>query len=211
MMRLRITFEKTDAMRFTGHLDLHRTLERTIRRAKLPLAYSQGFNPKPKFNLAAALPLGFTGEGELGDIWFAEDQPVNFIIDCLQKASPPGIKVRKGEIINLQEPKLPNIVISSEYIVKLIRPIKDLSDRIKRIKNIKTIIRERRGKEYDLKPLIISIEEVELSPNGEQQFSLHLSSLAGATGRPDEVIKELGIPYPNTRVHRQKLLIKSRN
>ena len=188
MMRLRITFEKTDAMRFTGHLDLHRTLERTIRRAKLPLAYSQGFNPKPKFNLAAALPLGFTGEGELGDIWF-----------------------RKGEIINLQEPKLPNIVISSEYIVKLIRPIKDLSDRIKRIKNRKTIIRERRGKEYDLKPLIISIEEVELSPNREQQFSLHLSSLAGATGRPDEVIKELGIPYPNTRVHRQKLLIKSRD
>jgi len=211
MMRLRITFEKTAAMLYTGHLDLHRTLERTIRRAKLPLAYSQGFNPKPKINLAAALPLGCTGEGELGDIWFAEDQPVNFVIESLQKASPPGITVRKGEIINLQEPKLPNIVLSSEYLIKLIRPIKDLSDRIKRIKNKKTIIRERRGKEYDLKPLILSIEEVEPSPNGEQRFSLHLSALAGATGRPDEVIKELDIPYQNTRVHRQKLLIKSLN
>ena len=208
-MRLRITFEKTQAMRFTGHLDLHRTLERTIRRAKLPLAYSQGFNPKPKINLAAALPLGCTGEGELGDIWFADDRPINFIIERLQKASPPGIKVRKGEIINLKEPKLPNIVISSVYVIKLVRPVENISDQINSIENRKTIIRERRGKEYDLRPLILSIQEIELTPIGEQQFSLHLSSLAGATGRADEVIKELNIPYPNTRVHRQRLILKS--
>jgi len=209
MMRLRITFEKTHAMRYTGHLDLHRTLERTIRRAKLPLAYSQGFNPKPKMNLAAALPLGCTGEGELGDIWFADDRPVDLVIERLQKASPPGIKVKKGEIINLQEPKLPNIVVSSIYIVKLLRSITNLSDQINNVKTKKTIFRERRGKEYDLRPLILSIKEMEVSPVGEQQFSLHLSSLSGATGRPDEVIKELNIPYPDTRAHRQKIILKS--
>ncbi len=60
MQRLRLTFAKTAAMRYTGHLDLHTTWERTLRRARLPLAYSQGFHPQPKIQLASALPLGFT-------------------------------------------------------------------------------------------------------------------------------------------------------
>ena len=45
-------FSKTDAMRYTGHLDLHRAWERTFRRAGLPLAYTQGFSPHPRINLA---------------------------------------------------------------------------------------------------------------------------------------------------------------
>ena len=60
-------------MRFTGHLDLHRAWERTFRRAGLPLAYSQGFNPHPRLNLASALPLGFTSEGEVIDVWLEQD------------------------------------------------------------------------------------------------------------------------------------------
>ena len=57
-MRYRIFFSKTEAMRFTGHLDLHRTLERTMRRANLPLAYSEGFTPRPKFNPCLSTPVG---------------------------------------------------------------------------------------------------------------------------------------------------------
>ena len=64
-IRLRIVFAKTEAMRYTSHLDLHRTWERTIRRANLPLAYSQGYNPHPRINLASALPLGFTSDCEV--------------------------------------------------------------------------------------------------------------------------------------------------
>ncbi len=53
-MRLRITFSKQGALRYTGHLDLHKIWERTARRAGLPLAYSQGFHPHPQIQLAAA-------------------------------------------------------------------------------------------------------------------------------------------------------------
>ena len=55
-MRLRATFSKTMAMRYTGHLDVQRAWERALRRASLPLAYSQGFKPHPKLNLTAPLP-----------------------------------------------------------------------------------------------------------------------------------------------------------
>lgn len=78
-MRLRLTFAKTDAMRFTGNLDLHRTWERTIRRAGLPLAYSQGFHPQPRLNLASALPLGFTSQFEMVDVWLENEMPLEQI------------------------------------------------------------------------------------------------------------------------------------
>ena len=55
-MRIRITFSKQGALRYTGNLDLHKIWERTARRADLALAYSQGFHPQPKMQLAAALP-----------------------------------------------------------------------------------------------------------------------------------------------------------
>ena len=58
-MRLRITFAKTDEMRFTGHLDLHRTWERIFRRAGLPLAYSQGFHPQPAHQPGLRTTFGF--------------------------------------------------------------------------------------------------------------------------------------------------------
>ncbi|MDP3186130.1 MAG: TIGR03936 family radical SAM-associated protein, partial [Anaerolineales bacterium] len=64
---MRITFSKTGALRYTGHLDLQRIWERTARRAGLPLVYSQGFHPQPKIQIAAALPLGFSGRAELVD------------------------------------------------------------------------------------------------------------------------------------------------
>ena len=66
-MRVRITFSKQGALRFIGHLDLHRLWERAMRRANLPLTYSQGFHPQPKISLAAALPLGFSSRGEVLD------------------------------------------------------------------------------------------------------------------------------------------------
>ncbi len=74
--RVRILFAKTDAMRFIGNLDLHKAWERSCRRAGLPLAYSQGYNPQPKLNLASALPLGFTSQAELIDIWLEQVLPL---------------------------------------------------------------------------------------------------------------------------------------
>ena len=91
--RYRLRFAKTIDLRFTGHLDLHRALERTLRRASLPLAYTQGFNPRPRLNLASALPLGFASECELADFWFEEELSADQILADLQLASPPGLQI----------------------------------------------------------------------------------------------------------------------
>ncbi|MFN8461848.1 MAG: TIGR03936 family radical SAM-associated protein [Anaerolineales bacterium] len=72
-MRIRITFSKQGALRYTGHLDLHKLWERAARRAELPLAYSQGFHPQPKMSLASALPLGFSSTCEVLDMRLERD------------------------------------------------------------------------------------------------------------------------------------------
>src|SRR5512136_2650651 len=87
-MRLRITFSKTGALRYTGHLDLQTVWERTIRRAGLPLAYTHGFHPGPKIQIASALPLGFIGRLEIVDIWLQESSAQGGVPAA--ESTPPG-------------------------------------------------------------------------------------------------------------------------
>ena len=71
-MRIIARFEKGEAVRFVSHLDIQRTFQRAFRRANIPLAYSQGFNPHPQLSFATALSLGYTSEAEWFDVKLAE-------------------------------------------------------------------------------------------------------------------------------------------
>ncbi len=208
-MRYRITFAKTEVMRFTSHLDTQRTWERTIRRAGLPLAYSQGYNPRPKINLASALPLGITSSCELAEIWLERELPEIQVESDLKSVETPGLQILIVESIDLKAPKLPKIVQSANYTLTLIEPVDHLNERIQKVVDSNTLVRERRGKEYDLRLLIEQIEEIPRSISGEQRIQLKLAVRTGATGRPDEVLSELGIPFENVRIHRTELVLKS--
>ena len=123
-MRLRIYFDKTEAMRYTGQLDLHRTLERLFRRAKLPLAYSHGFHPQPRINFASALPLGFTSQAEIVDIWLETSIPLADIETALKITLPPGIHIHQIEEINSKAPTLQTQVVTSEFTITVLLPQK---------------------------------------------------------------------------------------
>jgi len=203
-MRVRVTFSKTNHMRYTSHLDLHRTWERTLRRARLPLSYSQGFNPRPKINLAAALPLGFTSDCEMVEFWLDNGITLNQITSQLREAAPPGIEIYNIEEIDPQTPKIPNLIESADYHVTLLEPVTDLETRVQHLLSKKIIERERRGKPYDLRPLI-----EDLQARNNQNLDLRLAARANATGRPEEVLLTLGIDPLKTRVHRTALILNS--
>jgi len=204
-MRIRITFSKTTAMRYTGHLDLHRAWERTFRRAGLPLAYSQGFHPQPKLNLACALPLGFTSECEVLDAWLDATPPIGEIETDLAGAVPPGIRIHSLEEIDPRVPSLQTQVQSSEYQVTLLDPLPDLVGRLAKVLSASSIPRERRGKTYDLRPLIEEIKPLPDDTHGLARLAMRLAARESATGRPDEVLAELGVGIEAARVHRVKL------
>lgn len=207
-MRYQITFTKTDVMRFTSHLDTHRNWERIVRRAQLPLVYSQGFNPRPKINLASALPLGFTSSCELAEIWLEQALPAAEVQAQLQDALTPGMEITRVESVDPKGPKLPNLVQSAEYLISLLEPVIALDEIVGRILGSEHLFRERRGKGYDLRPLIEEIEVLSPTPGGEQRIRLRLAARTGATGRPDEVLAEMDIPLQDARVHRTNLILK---
>ncbi|HEX9030091.1 MAG TPA: TIGR03936 family radical SAM-associated protein, partial [Anaerolineales bacterium] len=190
-MRLRITFAKTEEMRYTGHLDLHRTWERIFRRAGLPLAYSQGYHPQPRINLAAALPLGFTSQAEIADIWLEESLPLEQISKVLNQALPPGLQLIGIQDVPTTLPSLQTQVAAAEYSVKLLDPIDQLDDRLQEILNAVSLPRERRSKSYDLRPLILGLERQPNDPQGRPCLCMRLAAEEGATGRPEEVLAAL--------------------
>ncbi len=206
--RIRLTYAKTEAMRYTSHLDVQRTLERTFRRAGLPLWHSQGYHPRPKMHLSSALPLGCTGEHELVDFWLTEHLPLNEVAAALRRAAPPGIQVLKVEAVPAQEPALPNQVMASEFVVTLLDPIPDLETQVANLMAAEHLLRERRGKTYDLRPLIKTMEVLPPDNEGHLRLRMRLSAREGATGRPDEVLDALGIPLGAARIHRTRQFLR---
>ena len=204
-MRIRITFAKQGALRYTGHLDLHRLWERAARRAELPLAYSQGFHPQPKMNIAAALPLGFSSRCEIIDMRLEREIPLDGLREKLQETLPTGIQVSSIEAVDDKLPALQTLVASAEYEVTLTEAIdrSDLEARIDSLMATESIVRERRGKTYDLRPLI---EELELED--ETKIFIRLAAREGATGRPEEVLDLLGIAFEGTCIERTHLFFK---
>jgi radical SAM-linked protein len=210
-MRLRITFTKQGALRYTGHLDLHTLLERAARRANLPLAYSQGFHPTPKIQIACALPLGFSSRAEIMDMWLTTDCDISSLRIDLQAALPRDIQILNIEPVDDRAPALQTQVIAAEYEATLPDEFaSELTLRLSAILEAESLPRERRGKPYDLRPLI---EELALTPSpspeygrGEQKIFMRLTAREGATGRPEEVLEALGVPSESVRVERIRLI-----
>lgn len=202
-MRVRIIFSKQGALRYTGHLDLHKIWERSIRRAKLPLAYSQGYHPQPKINLAAALPLGFSSKAEVMDMWLNED--VEDVLPTLQAHVPPGLTIMQAETVDDRKPSLQSQVIAAEYQVEITEAghASGLTEKIASVLESESIPRVRRKKSYDLRPLI-----EELTAPDDEHIHMHLTAREGATGRPEEVLDAMGIPLEDTRIERTKLHFK---
>lgn len=208
-MRVRITFTKQGALRYTGHLDLHRLWERAMRRAELPIAYSQGFHPQPKISLAAALPLGFSSCGEVLDVRLKQEINVDEIARRLENNLPADIQVTKVESVDEHAPALQTQVLSAVYEVLITEAVdeSELSQRIHDLLQSKSLPRERRGKFYDLRPLIESLE-MSAGTNGKFVLCMTLSSRDSATGRPEEVLSVLGIESEYARVERTRLIFQ---
>lgn len=88
-MKTRFRFTKTGSIKFIGHLDCMRFFQKALRRAKMDVAYSQGFNPHQIMSFASPLSVGLTSDGEYIDIEFvslpSEDpnEVVNYLNTCM--------------------------------------------------------------------------------------------------------------------------------
>ncbi len=208
MKRIRIHYAKLEHLRYTSHLDLQKIWERALRRARLPLAYSQGFHPQPRLNQACPLPLGVTSRDEVIDIWLECDilSDPEFT-EKLRKALPEGIFLYRIREVPLNEPSPDNLVAAAEYEITLLEtlPQPELERRIAELVSTQSILRTRRDKQYDLRPLIKEITLTKESNQSSPKLRVRLSARPGATGRADEVLSALGLDPTLARIERTHL------
>jgi len=204
--RLRITFAKLGAMKYIGHLDLAKTWERILRRAQIGLAYSQGFNARPKMHLPSPLPLGFTSSAEIIDIWLREPIPIAGLAERLTAVSPPGLPIQHIQEIPLKSPSVQAILRSSVYTLTLREgELPDLAARVADLLAQPSILRERRDKAYDLRPLIMDLVAVDPKT---LQMELVITP-QGTAGRPDEVAEALGTAAADWAIHRTAITLRA--
>ncbi len=90
---IRVCFSKTGRAKYISHLDLNRTMTRVLRRAQIPLWYTEGFNRHPYITFAAPLSLGYEGLWEYMDFRLEQDMPMEEIVRRLNDNTPQGIAV----------------------------------------------------------------------------------------------------------------------
>ena len=213
VQRLRLTFCKDGPARFIGHLDLARTLERSFNRSRIPIAYTQGFNRRPRMSLAAALPLGFTSNCELADIWLEKEVDLVEARQQMQEKMAPGIKVSAIEAVSLAAPSLQSVTKSAIYSATLLDEVNELElqHRIGEIMDADSLLRQRKQgkgkvKEYDLRPLIIELK-VDQPLNNLTRLRMKLFLEPGKTGRPDEVLSALSLDPAAARIQRTNMIL----
>ena len=118
-MKLRMQITKDRDIRFISHLEYVRTIERAIRRAKLPAAYSEGFNPHLKFSLASALGVGVVSYTEFVEIELAEPVEIEAAARALDKALPRGIRVLAADAVANNTAALMAEAAGASYVVTL--------------------------------------------------------------------------------------------
>lgn len=125
MERLRLAVKKEGALQFLSHLDFARCVRYVIIRARLPILYSEGFNPHMKLSFASALGVGVGADVEYLDMELAEPVPVADVIERMNAVSPDGFSVQDGKYIDAKAPKLMAVANYAVYDIKgpVIRPM----------------------------------------------------------------------------------------
>ncbi len=195
MPRYRIQYSKRGPASYISHLDLVRTLERAFRRAGLPIAYSEGFNPHPRFSFAAPLPVGVEGLAEVLDVEMQDSVNHQDLAERLNGALPPGLAVLEvtdvsdntlapmaefnaaGYIVHLDEDDLPGPLPSravqdflTEEQIEVTRKGKDGREKIR-----------------DIRPGILKLDVLSQVSGLTMQLELKTGSIMNV--RPEDVVE----------------------
>ena len=162
LTRVRLTLSKQGRARMVGHLEYLKMFQRAVRRAKLPIRFSQGFHPMPKISYLEALPMGVTSEAELIDLELLSHLPADRVVNDINVQLPEGFKIVAGEIIPWKSPSPSATVASSYYCVTLPDPQpEDLAERISNFLAAEQILvsRIKKGveKRVDIRPDVLEL------------------------------------------------------
>ena len=200
MFDYRICFTKDQNLKYLSHLDLIRTIERVIRRAQLPLVYSEGFHPHPKLSFGPALAVGINSIEEYFDLQITNDfQPLE-LIGRLNQAAPQGLKMIAAARITQQVKTLNAIINRAAYLMILQTEVSARTAVVawlEQLINATELNIQRSGKDgqkivnirpwlHNLKTELIELDQIGVEVYGETG--------SGGNLRPEELL--IGSPHP---------------
>ncbi len=191
VQRLRIRYAKRGRLRFTSHRDFSRAFERAVFRARVPMAYSSGFNPHPRISYAGAAPTGSASEAEYLEIALAEVVDPAAVHRALADSLPTGLDV--VEVVESAGGGLADLLEASRWIVGLAVSGEQARSAVADFLARDTVTVERMTKkglrEFDCRAAVVSLR-VRPAPAGGAgcELDLVLRHLAPAV-RPDDVLR----------------------
>ena len=214
---VRVWFTKQGKVRFISHRDVARAFERAFRIEALPLAFTQGFSPRPKVSFGLALSVGHESDAEYLDIEFAETVPVEPLAAAITRALPEGIDVVEVVALADRAPALQEAVTAVEWEIELITDddAADASstvvhDRVAALLDAPTLVLERvrkgRTGTEDIRPVIRRITTLGTTERGTL-IAVELATRPTSV-RPAELIAALGAEFREGRVRRTRQWIE---
>jgi radical SAM-linked protein len=187
LFRLRINFQKRGVLRFLSHLELVRCLERTVRRAQLPYAISNGFNAHMRHAPGPALPVGTVGLDEYFDVWLTEYLKPSEVLANLQHASARDLDVIGVSYVDPKAKGLQATHTHETYEVILGAPAASVTDALGQLiaTGVLTTQRKNKKKVYDLTSAIDRQPEVTEQDDGLLAVRLFLQSTEQGSIRPE--------------------------
>lgn len=211
----RVVLSKGPQVAWLGHLELARAVERAARRAGLPVAYSQGFNPRPKISFASALPLGASGGAELVAIDLTRRMPPEELARALDQQLPQGLSVVEARVLPRSKRSPFADISRAHYRVAVTGAegleLSELERACQRLlaRERLEIRRETKAGErvVDLRPLIYALTASTHSPPNFS-LSMLLAAHAQRQAKPSEVVDLLAEQVGGLEVvhiHRERL------
>ncbi len=201
-------FTKGERVQYISHLDVLRFWERAIRRAGLPLSYSQGFTPHPKLAFASPLPVGFTAEREVMDVTLDERIPVDEFRSRLSVEATEDLSVVAVQEMALSSPPPQAAMLWGDY--RAVITGENPSEAEQRVADFLAMEsmpwREERGervREYDLRAATARLRTAPI--DGGVELTMRLRTDQDLTARPEAIVTALfpdaaGVKYARTGI-----------
>jgi radical SAM-linked protein len=192
VQRLRIRYAKRGRLRFTSHRDFSRAFERAIFRARIPMAYSSGFNPHPRISYAGAAPTGAASEAEYLEIALAEVVDPATVRAQLEEALPDGLDV--VEVVESPGGALADRLQGSRWLIDLELEPATVAAAVDAFLATDTVLVQRMTKkglrEFDCRAAVISLAATPRPEAAGARLDLVLRHAEPAV-RPDDVVTGL--------------------
>jgi radical SAM-linked protein len=212
MQRLRLKFGRGEELKFLSHLDLMRLWERALRRAGLPLAYSEGFTPHPQIALAAPLLVGMTSEAELMDVSLSRWISPQAFVAQIKKQLPAGINLLEVLPVGPNAPSLQSQIRFVEYRVEVEteKGCQEVESALQAFLSKKELPwhhhRDTGDRYYDLRALVEDLRLIDCQ-DSMCVLEMRLRCDEKGAGRPEQVTKALGFSKHPKSIHRTNLIL----